>query len=87
MTRWRAKTNNFVGRLAGLGINHRSVKMFKKYGILISQVVDLRSACAALEAGANAAAEEASAWRARAAAAWRHAQKARAHAHTRYDMS
>ncbi|XP_045494592.1 kinesin-like protein costa [Colias croceus] len=41
------------------------------------KVVDLRSACAALEAGAAAAAEEAATWRARAAAAWRHAQRSR----------
>ncbi|XP_034827148.1 kinesin-like protein costa [Maniola hyperantus] len=41
------------------------------------KVVDLRSACAALEAGAAEAADEAAAWRARAAAAWRHAQRAR----------
>ncbi|CAH0714468.1 unnamed protein product, partial [Brenthis ino] len=40
------------------------------------KVVDLRGACAALEAGAAAAAEEAAAWRARAAAAWRHAHGA-----------
>ncbi|CAG4974281.1 unnamed protein product [Parnassius apollo] len=47
------------------------------------KVVDLRSACAALEAGAAAAAAEASAWRARAAAAWRHAHKSRPPTHTR----
>ncbi|XP_039751125.1 kinesin-like protein costa [Pararge aegeria] len=41
------------------------------------KVVDLRGACAALEAGAAEAAEEAAAWRARAAAAWRHTQRAR----------
>lgn len=41
------------------------------------QVVDLRGACAALEAGAAAASEEAAAWRARAAAAWRHAHRSR----------
>ncbi|CAK1600881.1 unnamed protein product [Parnassius mnemosyne] len=47
------------------------------------KVVDLRSACAALEAGAAAAAAEAAAWRARAAAAWRHAHKPRPPTHTR----
>ncbi|XP_068632385.1 kinesin-like protein costa [Battus philenor] len=47
------------------------------------KVVDLRSACAALEAGAAAAAEEAAAWRARAAAAWRLAHKPRPQQHTR----
>ncbi|CAK1540598.1 unnamed protein product [Leptosia nina] len=41
------------------------------------KVVDLRSACAALEASAAAAADEAAIWRARAAAAWRHAQRSR----------
>ncbi|KAJ2950091.1 hypothetical protein O0L34_g11432 [Tuta absoluta] len=51
------------------------------------KVVDLRGACAALEAGAAAAYEEAAAWRARAAAAWRHAQRSRAHAHTRHFQS
>ncbi|CAH2108413.1 unnamed protein product [Euphydryas editha] len=48
------------------------------------KVVDLRSACAALEAGAAAAADEASAWRARAAHAWRLAQRARSFAHHRF---
>ncbi|KAL4716370.1 hypothetical protein ACJJTC_006732 [Scirpophaga incertulas] len=47
------------------------------------KVVDLRSACAALEAGVSAAADEAAAWRSRAAAAWRHAQRPRQHHHTR----
>ncbi|XP_072939137.1 kinesin-like protein costa [Epargyreus clarus] len=47
------------------------------------KVVDLRGACAALEAGAAAAAEEAAAWRARAAAAWRHAQRSRPFTHAR----
>ncbi|CAH2076633.1 unnamed protein product, partial [Iphiclides podalirius] len=47
------------------------------------KVVDLRSACAALEAGAAAAAEEAAAWRSRAAAAWRHAHRPRPAPHTR----
>ncbi|CAF4952898.1 unnamed protein product [Pieris macdunnoughi] len=41
------------------------------------KVVDLRGACAALEASASAAVEEATTWRARAAAAWRHAQRSR----------
>ncbi|XP_026484487.1 kinesin-like protein costa [Vanessa tameamea] len=47
------------------------------------KVVDLRGACAALEAGACAAAEEAGVWRARAVQAWRHAQRARPPAHHR----
>ncbi|XP_061729930.1 kinesin-like protein costa [Cydia pomonella] len=51
------------------------------------KVVDLRSACAALEAGAAAAAEDAAAWRARAAAAWRLAQRARHHAQARQYQS
>ncbi|XP_049867778.1 kinesin-like protein costa [Pectinophora gossypiella] len=51
------------------------------------KVVDLRGACAALEAGAAAAAEDAAAWRARAAAAWRYAQRSRANAHTRHFQS
>ncbi|CAH4029276.1 kinesin-like protein costa [Pieris brassicae] len=41
------------------------------------KVVDLRGACAALEASTSAALEEAATWRARAAAAWRHAQRSR----------
>lgn len=48
------------------------------------QVVDLRGACAALEAGAAAAAAEAAEWRARAAAACRHAQRIKNTAHARY---
>lgn len=51
------------------------------------KVVDLRGACAALEAGVAAASEEATIWRARAAAAWRHAQRVRSHAHTRHFQS
>lgn len=47
-------------------------------------MVDLRGACAALEAGVAAASEETAAWRARAAAAWRHAQRVKPHAHARY---
>ncbi|CAH0750269.1 unnamed protein product [Diatraea saccharalis] len=47
------------------------------------KVVDLRGACAALEAGVAAAADEAAAWRARAAAAWRHAQRLRPNNHGR----
>ncbi|XP_045447286.1 kinesin-like protein costa [Melitaea cinxia] len=48
------------------------------------KVVDLRGACAALEAGAAAAADEATVWRARAAHAWRHAQRARPTTHHRF---
>ncbi|KAJ0175463.1 hypothetical protein K1T71_008622 [Dendrolimus kikuchii] len=51
------------------------------------KVVDLRGACAALEAGVAASAEEAAVWRARAAAAWRHAQKTRHHTNTRHIQS
>lgn len=51
------------------------------------KVVDLRGACAALEAGVASASEEAAVWRARAAAAWRHAQRLRPHAHTRHFQS
>ncbi|XP_045769038.1 kinesin-like protein costa [Maniola jurtina] len=51
------------------------------------KVVDLRGACAALEAGAAEAADEAAAWRARAAAAWRHAQRARPLPHRCVDGS
>ncbi|XP_041983182.1 kinesin-like protein costa [Aricia agestis] len=47
------------------------------------KVVDLRGACAALEAGASAAAEEVATWRARAIAAWRHAQRQRPPTHHR----
>ncbi|XP_048480736.1 kinesin-like protein costa [Plutella xylostella] len=48
------------------------------------KVVDLRGACAALEAAAAAAAGEAAAWRARAAAACRHAQRVKNAAHARH---
>ncbi|KAF9808741.1 hypothetical protein SFRURICE_016258 [Spodoptera frugiperda] len=51
------------------------------------KVVDLRGACAALEAGVASASEEAAVWRARAAAAWRHAQRLRPHAHSRHFQS
>lgn len=51
------------------------------------KVVDLRGACAALEAGMTAASEETAAWRARAAAAWRHAQRLKPHAHSRHFQS
>lgn len=47
------------------------------------EVVDLRGACAALEAGVAAAGEETATWRARAAAAWRHAQRMRTNAQAR----
>ncbi|XP_032514977.2 kinesin-like protein costa [Danaus plexippus] len=48
------------------------------------KVVDLRGACAALEAGAAAASEEAAVWRSRAAAAWRHAHRYKPVQHTRF---
>ncbi|XP_060803638.1 kinesin-like protein costa isoform X2 [Amyelois transitella] len=61
-------------------LSHEEMKtLLYKY---FQKVVDLRGACAALEAGAAAASEEAAAWRARAAAAWRHAQRARHHTQT-----
>ncbi|XP_028165618.1 kinesin-like protein costa isoform X2 [Ostrinia furnacalis] len=69
-----------MGRLDKLSHDEMKTLLYRYF----QKVVDLRGACAALEAGVAAAADEAAAWRARAAAAWRHAQRMRPNAHTRH---
>ncbi|XP_053612430.1 kinesin-like protein costa [Plodia interpunctella] len=57
-----------MARLDKLSHDEMKTLLYKYF----QKVVDLRSACAALEAGAAAASDEAALWRARAAAVWRH---------------